>query len=723
MKSKLLLLAAILALVLLFFLFDGQRLLTLNALRGGLDTFHDWRDQQPLLVSAGFFIIYVAVTALSLPGAAVMTLAGGALFGLLWGVVLISFASTIGATLAFLVSRYLLHDWVQNRFGRRLQSINRGIQRDGAFYLFTLRLVPLFPFFLINVLMGLTPIRVRTFYWVSQVGMLAGTLVYVNAGTQLGQLESVSGILSADLIISFALLGLFPFLARKLVNMIARRRVYAGWTKPEHYDRNLIVIGAGAGGLVTAYIAAAIKARVTLVEAGKMGGDCLNYGCVPSKALIRTARLAEEMRTADRLGLEVSEPSFSFKSVMQRVQSVVDSVEPHDSVERYTRLGVEVLAGYARLIDPWTVEIQLNDGGLQRLTARSIVLATGASPTIPALPGLDQVDYVTSDTIWQRFSELDATPERLVVLGGGPIGCELAQALARLGSRVTLVQRSARVLPREDIDVSEMAAVSLRRSGVELLTGVTPLRCETDGAGRYLVIDDQGTQRQVAFDQLLLAVGRSARLTGYGLEALGIDTNRTIATNAFLETRYPHIYAVGDVAGPYQYTHAAAHQAWYAAVNALFGNLKRFAADYRVMPRTTFLDPEIASVGLTEQEAVATGVRHEVTRFDLDDLDRALTESARGGLIKVLTPPGSDKILGVTIVGEHAGDMLAEFVLAMKHGLGLNKILGTIHAYPTWAEGNKFVAGEWKKAHAPHRVLSALARYHRWRRGDRGADT
>ncbi|WP_432695597.1 FAD-dependent oxidoreductase [Marinobacterium sp. YM272] len=716
MNTKLVLLGIIVLVVAGFFLFGGQDLLTLESLKASLDRFHGWRDQHALLVSVGFFLVYVLVTALSLPGAAVMTLAGGALFGLLWGVLLISFASSIGATLAFLVSRYLLHDWVQSRFGQRLAPINRGIEKDGAFYLFTLRLVPLFPFFLINLLMGLTPIRARTFYWVSQVGMLAGTIVYVNAGTQLGQLESLSDVLSADLIISFALLGVFPLVARKVIGFVQRRRVYAGWTRPKAYDRNLIVIGAGAGGLVTAYIAAAVKAKVTLVEAGRMGGDCLNTGCVPSKALIQSARLAADMRNAQRLGLSAVEPRFSFREVMQRVRRVIQSVEPHDSVERYTKLGVEVVNGYARLVDPWTVEIERSDAEPLRLTARSIVLATGAQPIIPDLPGLDQVDYVTSDTLWERFSELDDLPQKLVVLGGGPVGCELAQAFAQLGASVTQVQRGPCVLPSEDLEVSALAATSLSNAGVDLLLGFAAERCESVDGRHYLVVKHAGEERHIEFDYLVLATGRGARLSGYGLEKLGIETGRTIRTNEFLETRFPNIYAVGDAAGPYQFTHVAAHQAWYAAVNALFGNLKRFVVDYRVIPRTTFIDPEVASVGLTEREAQEKGVRFEITRFEMAELDRALTESRAEGFVKVITAAGKDKILGVTIVGAHSGELLAEFVLAMKYNLGLNKLLGTIHAYPTWAEANKYAAGEWKRAHTPTGLLQWIERYHRWRR-------
>ncbi|ABA57108.1 Pyruvate/2-oxoglutarate dehydrogenase complex dihydrolipoamide dehydrogenase (E3) component-like enzyme [Nitrosococcus oceani ATCC 19707] len=716
--KKAYLLMVITALVVGFFFFDLDRLLTLEGLKQGLAQFEAWRTDQPMVIGGAFLLLYVLVTALSLPGAAVMTLAAGALFGLLWGTIIVSFASTVGATLAFLISRYLLHDTVQKRFGDRLKPINEGIKKDGAFYLFTLRLVPVFPFFLINLLMGLTPIRALTFFWVSQVGMLAGTLVYVNAGTQLAQLDSLSGILSPSLLLSFALLGVFPLLAKKLLAVIKARRVYAGYQKPSHFDRNLIVIGAGAGGLVTAYIAAAVKAKVTLIEAHKMGGDCLNYGCVPSKALIKSAKLAHQMRQADHYGLEATSPHFSFRKVMARVHEVIRQVEPHDSIERYEGLGVEIIQGYARLVDPWTVEIKRNDGSVQQLTSRSIVLATGARPFIPPLPGIKEVGYVTSDTLWDEFAKLDEAPKRLVVLGGGPIGCELAQSFTRLGSQVTQVEMAPRILIREDEEVSEFAKASLQGDGVAVLTNHKALRCEKQGGTKRLIMEYEGVEKIIEFDTLLCAVGRVARLQGYGLEELGIETNRTIVTNDYLETLYPNIYAAGDVAGPYQFTHTAAHQAWYAAVNALFSQFKRFKVDYRIIPWTTFIDPEVAQVGLNEQEAKKKGIAFEVTRYGLEDLDRAITDGAAHGFVKVLTEPGKDRILGVTIVGKHGGDLMAEFVLAMKHGLGLSKILGTIHAYPTWAEANKYAAGEWKRAHAPERVLIWLEKYHQWRRGN-----
>jgi pyruvate/2-oxoglutarate dehydrogenase complex dihydrolipoamide dehydrogenase (E3) component/uncharacterized membrane protein YdjX (TVP38/TMEM64 family) len=714
-KIGLLVLIAILAAG--FFYFDLHQLLTLQGLKSGLAQFEVWRAESPLLVGGAFLLLYVIVTALSLPGAVIMTLAAGALFGLGWGLLIVSFASSIGATLAFLVSRYLLQDMVQKRFGDRLKAINEGVEKEGAFYLFTLRLVPIFPFFLINLLMGLTNIRAVTFYWVSQVGMLAGTFVFVNAGTQLGQLESLSGILSPSLLLSFVLLGVFPLIAKKLLNVIKARRVYAGFTKPKTFDRNLIVIGAGAGGLVSAYIAAAVKAKVTLIEANKMGGDCLNYGCIPSKALIKSAKMAQQMRHAENYGLDSSEPTFSFKKVMARVHDVISKIEPHDSVERYTNLGVNVVQGYAQLIDPWTVEIKLKDGGTQRLTARSIVLATGARPFVPDLPGLNDVGYYTSDNLWEEFAKFDEAPKRLVVLGGGPIGSELAQSFARLGSKVTQVERATRIMAREDEEVSELVQESMRSDGVTILTSHNAIRCEKESDVKRLIVEKDGVESVIEFDALLCAVGRQARLEGYGLENLGVETKRTIVTNDYLETLYPNIFAVGDVAGPYQFTHVAAHQAWFAAVNALFGTFKKFRADYRVIPWATFVDPEVARVGLSEQDAKEQGIAYEMVRYGLDDLDRAIAESATKGFVKVLTVPGKDKILGVTIVGEHSGELLAEFVLAMKHGLGLNKILGTIHTYPTWAESNKYAAGEWKRAHTPERILAWVEKYHTWRRG------
>ena len=708
--TKIVLIAVIVLLILAFFIFDLGQYLTLDYLKSQQQVFNDYYQQNRLLTLGIYFVIYVVVTALSLPGAAVMTLAGGALFGFWAALIVVSFASTIGATLAFLVSRFLLRDWVQSKFGDKLRAINEGVEKEGAFYLFSLRLVPLFPFFVINLVMGLTPLKTSLFYIVSQIGMFAGTVVYVNAGTQLGQLESAAGILSPGIIFSFVLLGIFPLVAKKALGVFHARKVYAHHQKPQKYDYNLVVLGAGSAGLVSSYIAAAVKAKVALIEKHKMGGDCLNTGCVPSKALIRSAKMLSYARRAKEFGFEKAEIEFDFATVMERVQQVVKKVEPHDSVERYTGLGVEVIEGEAKITSPWTVEV-----GGQVLTTRSIIIATGARPFVPPIEGLEQVDYLTSDTIW----ELRELPEKLVVLGGGPIGSELTQAFSRLGSQVTQVEMLPRIMIREDPEVSDFIQQKFADEEVSVLTDHAAKEVRLVDGRQLLICEHQGATVEVEFSHLLIAVGRKANVTGFGLEELGVLISKqgTVAVDQLLATNYPNIFCAGDVAGPYQFTHTASHQAWYASVNALFGAFKSFKVDYRVIPWATFTDAEVARVGLNETEATEQKIPFEVTRYGIDDLDRAIADSEDHGWVKVLTKPGSDKILGVTIVGTHAGDLLAEYVLAMKYNLGLNKILGTIHTYPTLAEMNKMAAGVWKKEHAPEKLLEWVEKFHTWRRG------
>ncbi|WP_429952565.1 FAD-dependent oxidoreductase [Aeromonas veronii] len=714
-RTRLLLALVMGSLIGTFFALDLGRYLTLDALQAQQAAVAQWVDSHFVSASLLFVLIYVLSTALSLPGASLLTLGGSAVFGVAWGLLLVSFASTIGATLAFLSARFLLRDWVTARFGDKLATFQSGMAKEGAFYLLSLRLIPIFPFFLVNLLMGLTPIRVSTYYWVSQLGMLPGTFVYVLAGSELGQLTSTGNILSPGLMVALTLLGLMPWLVKKLTAKLALLRLLSPYRKPARYDYNLLVIGAGAGGLVTSYIAAAVKAKVALIEKHKMGGDCLNSGCVPSKALIRSARFAAEQRKADELGFSQSHSRADFAAVMERVAEVIKKAEPHDSIERYQGLGVECIEGEARLVSPWEVEV---NG--QRLASRHIVIATGARPLVPKLPGLDQVPYLTSDSLWQ----LRTPPRRLLVLGGGPIGCELAQSFALLGIPVTLMELSEQLLPREDSEVADALAGQMSRDGVQLLTGWRAERADylpaVEGELPIRLQLRRGDETQVVEgDQLLLALGRVANVSGFGLEALGVELapRGTLAVDGFLATNFPSILAVGDVAGPYQFTHFAAHQAWYAAVNTLFGQFKRFRADYRVIPAATYTTPEIARVGLNRKEAEAQGIPFEATRFELAELDRAIADGERHGFVEVLTVPGKDTILGATIVGTHAGERIAEFVLAMRHRLGLGKILGTIHAYPTLMEGNKYVAGEWKRAHQPTRVLALLARYHRWRRG------
>jgi pyruvate/2-oxoglutarate dehydrogenase complex dihydrolipoamide dehydrogenase (E3) component/uncharacterized membrane protein YdjX (TVP38/TMEM64 family) len=712
-RKKFALLGLIIALVAAYYFFGLGQYFSLDFFKSQQAAIENYRAQQPLLAAAIFFVVYVAVTALSFPGAALLTLVGGAVFGLLWGTVLISFASTIGATLAFLIARFLLRDSIQAKFSDRLKAINAGVEKEGALYLFTLRLVPAFPFFIINLVMGLTRMKVSTYFWVSQLGMFAGTIVYVNAGTQLAQIESLSGIVSPGLLASFVLLGIFPLIAKKIVDLVKARKVYAGWNKPAKFDRNLVVIGAGAAGLVTSYIAAAVKAKVTLVEKHKMGGDCLNTGCVPSKALIRSAKLLSQMANSRHYGIRSAQAEFNFAEAMERVQRVIQDIAPHDSVERYTGLGVEVLEATAKIVSPWEVEITDSNGQTQRLTTRSIVIATGARPFVLPIPGLSEVGCLTSDTVWN----LRQLPKRLVVLGGGPIGCELSQTFARLGSQVTQVEMAPRILGREDPEVSELVRQRFIADGVNVAVNHAAKRFLIENGEKILIAEHAGQEVRIPFDEVLVAVGRAANLKGYGLEELGIPVGKTVDTNEFLQTRYPNIYAAGDVAGPYQFTHTAAHQAWYAAVNALFDPFKKFKADYTVIPWATFTEPEVARVGLNELEAKEKGIAYEASVYGIDDLDRAIADGEAHGFIKVLTVPGSDRILGVTIAGEHAGDLIAEYVLAMKQGIGLNKILGTIHIYPTMAEANKYVAGVWKKANAPKGLLVWVEHFHNWRRG------
>lgn len=694
----------------LFFIFNLHQYFSLQYLQSSHEELLSAYHERPFFVLSIYALAYIVMAALSLPGATIMTLAGGAIFGVWVGVPVVLLSATIGATLAFWAARYIFRDAVQRRFGDRLTAINQGLEKDGAFYLFSLRLVPVFPFFVINLLMGLTTIRSTTFFWVSLLGMLAGTAVYVNAGTQLASITQLSNILSPELIGSFLLLAIFPWLAKWGIDYYKTRQRYAIWPKPDRFDRNLVVIGAGAAGLVTAYIAAATRAKVTLIERHKMGGDCLNYGCVPSKALIRSAAFLKQARDAETLGMTRATVDYKFSEVMARVQRVVRTVEPHDSIERYTKLGVEVLQGETRITSPWSVSV---NG--QTLRTRAIVIATGARPAIPDIPGLETISYYTSDTIWS----LTERPQKLIVLGGGPIGCELSQAFARLDCEVIQIVRSD-LMRHEDADAVNLVKASLEADGVQILTQTKIVRCFREDNKQFLVIRlPSGEEETLPMDALLCAVGRVARTEGFGLEELGISVTpeHTIETNPQLQTIYPNIYACGDVAGPFQLTHAAAHQAWYASVNALFGNLKHFKVDYSVIPRAVFTDPEFARVGLSENEAQSKNIFYEVTKYDLNDLDRAITDEAAYGFVKVLTVPGKDRILGVCIVGEHASDLLTEFVLAMKHGLGLNKILGTIHTYPTWSEANKYAAGAWKRAHAPERLLAWVERYHTKRRG------
>ncbi len=709
MARKLIIAGLAVAVLIAWLWVEPGRYVNVQAVADVLEALRQRAAAAPLASGALYFGLYVLMASFSVPGAILLTPAAGVIFGTLRGTLLVSFASTVGATLSFLLARFLLRDFVERRFAGVTARVNQGIQAEGAYYLFGLRLVPLFPYVVINAVMGLTRLRTWTFYWVSQLGMLPATVVLVNAGAQLGRIQAAGDVFSPGLIGSLVLLAIFPLAARRVAAAFRGRQVYARFQRPAHYDANLIVIGAGSAGLVTAYVAAAARARVVLIEADRMGGDCLNSGCVPSKALIRSGRVAALARRAAEFGVPAGPPVTDFTAVMSRVREVIARIEPHDSVERYTALGVECVRGRARLASPWAVTV-----GERTITARAIVIATGGTPALPPIPGLKDVPHVTSDSVW----ELAELPARLLVLGGGPIGCELAQAFRNLGSEVTVVEMLPGLLAREETAAGNLLGEVFAAAGIRVLTGCRAEAFQRQPGGGRLRCNQDGTVHELDFDMALIAVGRRARTDGLGLDELGIalNPNGTVAVNEYLQTSLPNIYACGDVAGPWQLTHVAAHQAWYCAMNALWGRFWRFRADYSVLPATVFTDPEIARAGLTEAEARATGQPFETVTYDLADLDRAIADGETRGFVKVVLRGGTDRILGVTVVGAHAGETISEFVLAMRHGLGLRKILGTVHSYPTMAEANKFAAGAWQRRHLPGRLLDVAAWFNRRQR-------
>ena len=708
-KTKLILVALLVIAVFGYIMLDLGQYLTLEYAQSQLSNIQDYKNVNFAQTAVIYFIGYVIATGLSIPGAIIITLLGGAIFGLFWGTLLVSFASSIGATLAFLASRVLLRDWVQRRFGDYLAPLNKGIEKDGSFYLFSIRMVPLFPFFVVNLLMGLTAIRTTSFYLASQAGMLIGTAVYVNAGSELSQISSLSGLVSPPVLGSLVLLGVFPLIAKLILNSIQRNKALQSFEKPKRFDANVVVVGAGSAGLVASLITAGAKAKVILIEKHKMGGDCLNTGCVPSKSIIRSGRIMSYIRRAKEFGIDDAKGEVNFAAVMARVQGVIKTIEPHDSVERFTSLGVEVELGDAVIESPYVVTV--NE---RRITTRSIIVATGARPLVPPIPGLAEIDYLTSDSIWS----LTELPKRLLVVGGGPIGCELAQAFSNLGAQVIQVDMAERIMPREDAEVSEVVAKAFREQGVQLLTGHKLVKFGAGENGDYMEAEHNGETVRVEFDKVLLAIGRKANVEGFGLENLNLALTRqgTIEVNEYLQTSMPNVFACGDVAGPYQFTHMASFQAWFASLNAMLGGLYRSKINYSVVPWATFTDPEVARVGLSETEAKEKMIPYELTRYEMDHHDRSLADGEAHGFIKVLTVPGKDKILGVTIVGHHAGEVIGEFVFAMTHGMGLKKISAVTHIYPTILEANKFAANAWRSERLPEKYFPYLEKFFAWRR-------
>ncbi|MFN7823959.1 MAG: FAD-dependent oxidoreductase [Pseudobdellovibrionaceae bacterium] len=679
------------ALIAIFLSLQYAPYLTLESLKASQAGLSQYREAHPGLAELSFFLIYVLSTALSIPGAGILTLAGGALFGVVWGTVLVSLASTLGATLSFLLVRYFVGDWARSKFRGSFQKIDHGFNEEGSMYLLSLRLIPLFPFFAVNAMMGLTKISAKQFFLISQIGMFPGTVVYVWAGEELGSLQSLSDLASPSLLLAFTALGLVPWFAKALLQKWKTQKLYSKFKKPKKYDYNLVVIGAGAAGLVSTAIARAVKAKVAIIEKHKMGGDCLNYGCVPSKALIHLANHS---------------PRAPYLEIQQKIQKIIQRIEPHDSVERFTKLGARVIQGSAELVSPW--EVQVNG---EILTTKNVIIASGAEPYIPEIPGREKIKSVTSETLW----DLEKLPARLLVLGGGPVGCELAQAFSKLGVKVTLIEKGLRLLAGEVEEASRRVCESLQRDGVEILLQSEIQTFLSEKSAR--VVGPQGA-KDLEFDQVLFAVGRKPRTRGFGLEKIEIhlDQRGRVARNGFMQTNFPNIFVCGDVTSEVQLTHVAGHQAWYAAMNALFGRFKLFKEDLRVIPRCTFTSPQVASVGLSPEKAKEIYGEVEVTKFPMDDFDRAICDEATQGFIQIVTPQKGDQILGVTIVAAQAGELIAEYALAMRWSLGLKKILGTVHAYPTWSDANKLAALEWQRKKVPHQLLKFVEKYHDWQR-------
>ncbi len=696
LMKKLLLAALMVALIAAYFLFDLGRYFSLSYLKESREQFAAFYADNTVLTIVIYMMAYIVVTALSLPGAAIMTLAAGAMFGFIAGVIVVSFASSIGATLACFVSRYLLRDWVNRKFGDRLAALNAGIEKEGAFYLFTLRLIPVFPFWLINLLMGLTGIRLFTFYWVSQIGMLAGTMVYVNAGRELGRLDSLSGILSPGLIISFALLGLFPIAVKKIMGRYRNRYrkddgPRADPTVGENntgisanarggrmkYDYHIVIIGAGSAGLVVASGGASMGARVALIEEERMGGDCLNTGCVPSKSFLRSAHLAAQIRESGRFGLSARVERVDASRVMKRVHDVIREIAPHDSVERFTSLGVDVMAGRARLLDRHTVSL-----GDRTLTGKFIVIATGSRPAVPPIPGLADVPFLTNRNIF----DIRRLPKKLIVLGGGPMGLELGQGFRHLGSEVAIIDMAPRLFPNDDAEVAPLMEAVLRGEGIGLELSATIKEVKKSGKGITVIIEKDGATRGINGSHLLVSLGRRPVTADMGLEETDIrlDAKGYIGVNRFLQTSVENIYACGDVVGPYQFTHMAGYQAGVVLRNIILP-LYKSAVDYSAVPWTTYTRPEVAHVGHTESGARASGILTDTIKVELRENDRARTEGESEGFLKlVLGKKG--RVIGATMVGNRAGEIIPLASMAIRGGMKSTAFLGQIFSYPTQAE-------------------------------------
>jgi len=489
------------------------------------------------------------------------------------------------------------------------------------------------------------------------------------------------------------------------------------WVNPEPTGRyNIVVIGAGTAGLITAVVAASLGAKVALIEQHLMGGDCLNVGCVPSKGVIRAARAWADLRRATDFGLHVPPGvTYDFGAVMARMRKLRARISANDSAQRYAKLGVDVYLGSGRFTGPTTVQVE-GPSGHRTLTFVKAAVCTGARASAPPIPGLQETGYLTNETVFS----LTELPRRLGVIGAGPIGCELAQSFARFGSQVSLIEAMHGIMPNEDRDAAEIVEQQMIRDGVTLLCCGKDLRVQKSDGGKRLIVDSHGRHYDVTVDDILVGTGRTPNVDGIGLEAAGVEYDKHgITVNARLQTTNPSIYAAGDVCSRYKFTHAADAMAQIVIQNALFPHpfgLGYASVDSLVMPWCTFTEPEVAHVGMYEKEAQEKGLDVETYTYKLDEVDRAILDGEDEGFARVHIQKGTEKILGATIVAAHAGEMISEFSVAMKTGAGAKAIAGTIHPYPTQAEVNKKVINLWRKAHFTQRTKDFLIKLFAWMR-------
>ncbi len=710
------------------------------AARGWIDGLGIWG---PAAVAAAYAVLTVAM----IPGSA-LTIGSGLIFGFWKGFAVVTVGANLGALGAFLLARTLFRERAEAlaRGQKTFRAVDSAIAREGFRIVLLLRLSPVFPFTVLNVLLGVTGISAASYVLANLIGMLPGTLMFVYLGT-LG--EAAAGTQSLGQTV-LRIVGLAAtVVVTVVITRIARRALKAasldGGANPgvapeaapvgagaktipgDAYDQallasvkptahvnpipqdryNLVVIGAGTAGLVTAAGGAGLGAKVALIEKHMFGGDCLNVGCVPSKGIIRAGRAAAAVREAGAFGIRLAgEPRIDFAATMERMRRLRAGIAPHDSVKRFSELGIDVYLGEGRFTGPDEIEV-----GGNKLRFQAAVIATGARATFPRIPGIEEVEPLTNENVF-TLTEL---PRSLILLGAGAIGCEMAQTFRRLGSEVTIVIRGNRIMTREDPDAALIVQRKFEQEGIRVLTGSAIKRAEKRGGKKVIVIERDGSEESVEADQILIGMGRAPNVEGLGLSAAGIAYGTEgVTVDANMRTTNPRVFAAGDICSRLKFTHAADAQARIVLRNALF--FGRARATDLVIPWCTYTDPEIAHVGCYEKEARDRGLAVTTFTVPLEDVDRAILDGETEGFGRIHLKSGTDRILGATVVASHAGDMIGELTMAIQNGLGAGKLASVIHPYPTQGEVVRKLGDAYMRTKLTPGVKRIMARILRWRR-------